>query len=195
MSLPELPALAAALQTLFDTYPTDADEAERLTLALESGDERQVVSLQPGQAAWLTTLVQDEFVSCRNAHSDGNGRCAHCTGRGVVGATKPTVWIIWQTDGAGPGRPCLDEATAKKRAETLYLDGLHSDDQEEARLEWTGGGDLYELEDNGQDTGWCVGPEEVETPARTWTCTFCGEDNDDAFAVCPGDGHRRPDAA
>lgn len=163
MTLPELSALATAMQALFNTYPTDAYDAERLTLALESGDERHVVRVQPGQVAWLTHLVQDESASCRNAHADGNGQCAHCAGRGVVGATKPTVWIIWQADGTGPGRPCLDEATAKKRAETLYMDGLHSDDQEEDGLEWTGGGDSYELEDNGQDTGWCVSPEEVET--------------------------------
>lgn len=164
MSLPELPTLAAVLQALFDDYPTDADDAEQLTLALESGDERHVVRLQPGQAAWLTRLVQNETASCRNAHSDGNGRCAHCGGHGVVGAHKPTAWVVWRTDGAGPGRLCLDEATAKKRAETLYLEGLHSDDREEALLEWTGRGDPYELEDNGEDTGWCVSPEFVETP-------------------------------
>ncbi|MEV1040549.1 hypothetical protein AB0J01_28445 [Streptomyces sp. NPDC050204] len=195
MPLPELTPLAAALRNLFDTYPTDADDAERLTLTLESGDERQVVNPQPGQAAWLTNLVEAEAASCRNAHSDGNGQCAHCTGRGVVGATKPEVWIVWQLDGSGPGRPFLDEATAKKHVETLYMEGLHSDDQEEAQLEWTGGDDLYELEDNGRETGWCVSPAEVETPAQTWTCTICGGENDDALGLCPRCGHNRPSDA
>ncbi|MER5615940.1 hypothetical protein [Streptomyces sp. NPDC002215] len=193
MPLPELPALATTLQALFDTYPTDATDAE--PLALESGDERHIVPIQPGQAARLTNLVHNEATTCRNAHSDGNGQCAHCDGLGVTGAHKPTVWIVWHTDGTRPPRACLNEATANKRAETLYHDGKNWNDQDNAQLEWIDCGDHYELEDDGQDTGWRVSPETIELPAHTWTCAFCGEENDDAFRVCPGCCHHRPTPA
>ena len=163
MTLPQLPALYAALQNLFDTYPTDDEGAERLTLALESGGERLVVRLQPGQAEWLTNLVKHEEESCRNAHEYGTGVCAHCRGLGMVGGRQPRTWVAWQSDGGGPGTPCTDAATAKWYAETQYLDGLHSEDQEAAVLRWTGTDDLRELEDNGQDTGWCVSPEPMVT--------------------------------
>ena len=169
MTLPELHPLAVALENLFDTYPTDADDAERLTLALESGGERIVVRLQPGQADWLTTLVRHEEVSCRNAHAGETGECGHCRGLGMVGGRQPRTWVAWQVDGGGPGTPCTDAATAKWYAETQYTDGLHSEDEEAAVLRWTGSDDMRELEDNGQATGWCVSPEFIVTPAPAAT--------------------------
>lgn len=194
MSEPDLSALALALRNLFDTYPTDADDAERATLTLEAGGQQHVVRLQPGQVEWLTHLVRDEDGSCRNAHADGTGACEHCRGLGVVGGRKPRTWVAWQNDGGGPGMPCTDATTARTYAEQQYLDGLHSEDQDAAVLVWTGEEDMRTLEDQGEDTGWCVSPETIQTPPDVWTCTWCGEDNDNAFARCPGCSHPRPAA-
>ncbi|GAA3372269.1 hypothetical protein GCM10017744_103120 [Streptomyces antimycoticus] len=74
----DIASLVVALQQLVDAYPTDEDNAPRATLALESGDERHAVPLQPGQVEWLTTLIQNEAATCRNAHVGGNGECGHC---------------------------------------------------------------------------------------------------------------------
>ncbi|MGW7647127.1 hypothetical protein [Streptomyces bobili] len=62
MCQPELPSLAAALRALLDAYPTEVygEGAEPLTLMVASGSERHTGHLQPGQDAWLTTLVQNE---------------------------------------------------------------------------------------------------------------------------------------
>ncbi|GAA0574842.1 hypothetical protein [Streptomyces mordarskii] len=78
-------SLVVALQQLVDAYPTDEDDAPRVTLALESGDERHAVPLQPGQVEILTRLIQNEAATCRNAHVGGNGQCGHCgnTPRGI----------------------------------------------------------------------------------------------------------------
>ncbi|GAA0707173.1 hypothetical protein GCM10009548_95050 [Streptomyces malaysiensis subsp. malaysiensis] len=74
--------LAAALQELFDIYPTDEDTAPAVTLTLAESGEEHTVKLQPGQVDWLTTVVMDEARTCRNAHSDGTGQCGHCGGTG-----------------------------------------------------------------------------------------------------------------
>lgn len=88
--------LAAALQELFEIYPTDEDEAPTVALTLtepEHGEE-YVVKLQPGQVNWLTSLVLDEAKTCRNAHSDGNGQCGHCGGSGEAldPMAEPEEW-------------------------------------------------------------------------------------------------------
>ena len=192
MTLMDLPALAAVLKSLFDTYPTDNDDAERMTLTLQFGGERRVVQLQPGQAAWLTGLLQHEEATCRNAHTDGTGLCAHCHGLGAVGTAgrKPRTWIAWQKDAGGPGTPCTDAASAKAYAAEQYQDGLHWEDRGAAVLVWTGDEALQALEDQGLETGWCVSPETVITPATNRPCPHCGESSDDALVFCPACGRR-----
>ncbi|MFI8992183.1 hypothetical protein ACIG63_45860 [Streptomyces antimycoticus] len=88
---PDSASLVVALQQLVDAYPTDEDDAPLTTLALEFSGERHVVRLQPGQVEWLTTLIQNEGATCRNAHADGNGQCAHCDGRGLVPSRQTSV--------------------------------------------------------------------------------------------------------
>ncbi|MFM9735175.1 hypothetical protein [Streptomyces niveiscabiei] len=192
MTQPDLPALALALQNLFDTYRTDADDAERATLTLEAGGQQHVVRPQPGQVEWLARLVRDEDASFRNAHADGTGVCEHCRGLGAVGGRKPLTWIAWHVDGGHPGMPCTDAATAKAYAQEQYLAGLRSEGQDAAVLVWTGTEDLRTLKDQDKDTGWYASPETVRTPSDVWTCTWCGEGNDNTFARCPGCSHPRP---
>ncbi|MCQ4045805.1 hypothetical protein ACFOSC_27685 [Streptantibioticus rubrisoli] len=96
MTNPHLPPgalLAAALQQLVDDYPTDDAVSVVLTVTDldEPGRGEPIdIKLQPGQAAWLTSLVMDEGATCRNAHPGGNDQCGHCRGTGRVrGADEP----------------------------------------------------------------------------------------------------------
>jgi hypothetical protein len=79
--------LAGALQQLVTEYPTDPDTAPRSRVSLTdpAGNAAADVTLQPGHLPWLTRLISDELASCRNAHSDGTGRCGHCRGTGLAG--------------------------------------------------------------------------------------------------------------
>lgn len=81
--------LSGALHQLVDEYPADEDSApvSRLTLTDPAGVQAVDVPLQPGHLSWLTRLVSDESATCRNAHSDGSGRCGHCRGTGLAGGT------------------------------------------------------------------------------------------------------------
>ncbi|MFI1259045.1 hypothetical protein ACH4U6_35555 [Streptomyces netropsis] len=93
---------------------------------------------------------------------DSGVGCAHCGGRDSA-EDGGGVWLVWQIDGGGPGTPRRDETSARGLAEGEYLDGLHWEDRESARLEWGGDQDLLELTDNGEATGWCVS-RETDTP-------------------------------
>ncbi|MGI5157303.1 hypothetical protein [Microbispora sp. CA-102843] len=69
------PDLAAALAELIETYPTAS--AYPLTLTDPQSGRARTILLQPGHAAWLTTLVQAELTTCREAQG-GTGECGHC---------------------------------------------------------------------------------------------------------------------
>ncbi|AEY94355.1 hypothetical protein SHJG_p240 (plasmid) [Streptomyces hygroscopicus subsp. jinggangensis 5008] len=79
--------LARSLARLAAEYPTDPASAESLPLhfgAEEDPDAPAPVPLQAGQLAWLAELVERELATTRNAHSDGDGTCAHCEGTGAA---------------------------------------------------------------------------------------------------------------
>jgi hypothetical protein len=55
-----------------------------MTIDLPDRSHRYIIRLQPGQVTWLRDLVNNEMISCRNAHSDGSNECGHCSGAGLV---------------------------------------------------------------------------------------------------------------
>ena len=80
---PDAAALAAALRELLTVYPTDAPDAPHTTLSVRGPDGHEHrLQATPGQVEWLTRLLTDEAATCRNAHPDGSGRCAHCNRAG-----------------------------------------------------------------------------------------------------------------
>ncbi|WP_240152295.1 hypothetical protein [Streptomyces mobaraensis] len=90
--------LAQALARLAAEYPTDPEGADAAPLQL--GDEERgfdfpdPVALTAGQLTWLAQLVEHELATARNAHSDGNGTCAHCEGTGAARPTGPVTHIV-----------------------------------------------------------------------------------------------------
>ena len=82
-------ALAAALGELLTGYPTDNPDAPRTTLAIHAGEVTHRLQATPGQVTWLTNLLMNEADTCRNAHSDQSGECAHCGGTGNAGVFVP----------------------------------------------------------------------------------------------------------
>jgi hypothetical protein len=82
-------ALAAALGELLTGYPTDEPDAARVTLAIHAGDAIHRLQASAGQVTWLTNLLMNEADTCRNAHSDQSGECAHCGGTGTAGVFVP----------------------------------------------------------------------------------------------------------
>ncbi len=82
-------ALAAALGELLTGYPTDEPDAARTTLAIHAGDTIHRLQASPGQVTWLTNLLMNEADTCRSAHSDQSGECAHCGGTGAAGVFVP----------------------------------------------------------------------------------------------------------
>ncbi|QMU70052.1 hypothetical protein [Streptacidiphilus sp. P02-A3a] len=85
-------ALAAALrELLIGSRASDGEGlAPAVVLAMTdpaTGTEH-TVALQPESADWLTRLTVDSIASCRNAHSGGNGLCAHCRGTGRAGLVQ-----------------------------------------------------------------------------------------------------------
>lgn len=86
---PRTAALALALTTLAEQYPTDEAAAPAAALTLRGTDGRaHPVTLTPGQIDWLTALVMDEMATCRNAHAGESGHCAHCAGTGRTRAHR-----------------------------------------------------------------------------------------------------------
>ncbi|MFI1869682.1 hypothetical protein [Streptomyces jumonjinensis] len=77
----------AALQELAQEYPTDpvGTATVAVTVTDPTTGEQHQAQLQPGQIEWLTSLVRDELTTAQAAHSDGTGRCGHCTGTGTAG--------------------------------------------------------------------------------------------------------------
>lgn len=91
--------LAKAIARLAEEYPTDPDLDERIPLQFGDGQAPgygfpEPVALQPGQLAWLAELVERELDTARNAHSDGDGSCAHCEGTGSVRPTGPVTHVV-----------------------------------------------------------------------------------------------------
>ncbi|WP_274036692.1 hypothetical protein [Streptomyces sp. MMBL 11-1] len=88
--------LAEMLARFAEEYPTDGDDAETFTLQLDGGRHGApppAVTLQAGQLAWLTQLVERELATARNAHCDGNGQCAHCEATGSARPTGPVTHV------------------------------------------------------------------------------------------------------
>ncbi|MEU5610509.1 hypothetical protein AB0H03_17540 [Streptomyces sparsogenes] len=91
--------LAKALARLAEEYPTDPDIEEQLALRFGDGDAPgygfpEPVTLRPGQLAWLAQLVERELDTARNAHSDGDGSCAHCEGTGAARPTGSVTHVV-----------------------------------------------------------------------------------------------------
>jgi hypothetical protein len=76
----EAKALATALRTLGEEYPTDEQDAP--TTRITIGEH--ALDLQPGQVRWLLKLTMDELATCRNAHLGESDICAHCGGTGAA---------------------------------------------------------------------------------------------------------------
>ncbi|WP_327591271.1 hypothetical protein OHA25_61080 (plasmid) [Nonomuraea sp. NBC_00507] len=75
-------ALATALHSLVNTYPTDDEPAVASLIIEHDNGGRQPARLQAGHLDWLLRMIMDEVATCRNAHRDGDDTCAHCTGTG-----------------------------------------------------------------------------------------------------------------
>jgi hypothetical protein len=76
--------LAAAIEHLVTEYPTDdldASPVVHLTLT-HRGEQLGAVHLQRGHVEWLTSLMEAESATTRNAHPGQSGQCAHCQGTG-----------------------------------------------------------------------------------------------------------------
>ncbi|WP_214327918.1 hypothetical protein [Nonomuraea sediminis] len=77
--------LAGLLAELCATYPTgDGGAVASVEIQHQTG-ARHRVEVQAGQLEWLASLIKNELETCRNAHADGNGMCAHCAGTGEAG--------------------------------------------------------------------------------------------------------------
>lgn len=85
--------LLAALRALVTDYPTDGPGLPPTVRMTLTGPDQHLgeVDVQAGHLAWIAGLLHDEFETCRNAHHDQSGQCAHCDGSGRAAGHGPSA--------------------------------------------------------------------------------------------------------